>query len=342
MLKISLTLFLSLFLLYTAKAAKRDSLVVYLKNSGQKVLTKDSADFYRVIMSPDTNIDKDLYRVFEFYPNGKPKTVALSLTRPYLLALHGTCIEYFPNGKRKRISYYKKGLLVDTVKNYYPNGSLYNVLKIENQNAWYNDVYYDSFFRQNFYRYKLQIIELRDSTGKVLTENGNGHVLIYDDDLKNLVEEGDIKNYKKEGEWRGTIADSGKFICTFHKDELKSGVSYMKSGHHYAFKHIYEQPAFGDWPGAFNYFIKQNLKYPESARKYKMTGSVVVQFYIEPNGTLSEVKVDQGLLKSLDDEAIRVVSSSPMWYPATRFGVPLRTHQTVSVNFYEAYYSHPH
>lgn len=338
--KKGLTLVFCLVLLQTARAACIDSLTFYFKNSGREVMRKDSADYYRVILPPDTNIDKELYQVFEFYPNGKPKLVALSFTQPYSLALHGTCIEYFPNGKRKRVSTYKKGLLVDTVKNYYPCGKLYNILKIENQDTWYNDVYFNSLVSRNIYSYKLQIIELRDSTGKVLAQKGNGHVLIYDDDLKSLVEEGDIKNDKKEGEWTGMIADSGKFICTFHKNEIKSGVSYIKSGHHYDFKQIYTSPAFSDGPEAFGYFIKKNLKYPESARKYKVNGSVRVEFYIEPNGTVSDVKVSQGLLKSLDEEAVRVVSLSPLWYPATRFGVPLRTHQTVSVSFYQAYFDH--
>jgi TonB family protein len=192
------------------------------------------------------------------------------------------------------------------------------------------------------YQYKSQIVELRDSTGKLLAEKGTGHVLIYDDNFKQLLEEGDIKNYKRDGEWRGAIADSGKFICTFHKDELKSGVSYMKSGHHYEFNKVYQEPVFSDGQGAFIYFIKKNLQYPESARKYKVTGSVTVEFYVEPNGTVSNARVLQSLLKSLDEEAVRVVSLSPLWYPATVFGIPMREKQTVYVNFYDAYYTHSH
>lgn len=329
-----------MLLLQTAKAAKTDSLLVFLKNSGLQVIQKDSADYYRVVLPPDSSVDRDLYRVFEFYANGKTKTVAMSLTQSYPSAFQGTCIEYFPNGKRKRITFYDKGLLVDTVKTYYPNGKLYYCLKIENQTVWYDGRYSDNFFRQNLYGYKLQMIELRDSTGKVLTEKGSGHLLIYDDDFKNLIDEGDIKNNKKEGEWRGTIADSGAFLCTFHKDELKSGISYMKSGHHYPFKKIYEPPAFEDWRGAFNHFIETNLKYPESARKYKITGSVDVQFDIDPDGSVSNVKVDRGLLKTLDDEAVRVISMSPSWHPACQYGIPVRAHQRISVSFFQVYYNH--
>lgn len=341
MFKKSVSLIFWLALLQTAHATNTDSLTFYFKNSGREVKQKDSADYYRVILPPDTNVDRELYRVFEYYPNGKTKSVATSLTQPYNLVLNGTRIEFFPNGKRMRISQYKKGRLVDTVRNYYPNGYLYSTLKIDEQNTGF-ELYYNNFLLSVPYRYKSQIVELRDSTGKLLVEKGTGHVLLYDDNFKQLLEEGDIKNDKKEGEWRGMIADSGKFICTFHKNELKSGISYMKSGHHYEFKEIYTRPAFGDFQDAFGYFIKKNLQYPESARKYKVNGSVMVEFYVEPNGTLSDVKVSQGLLKSLDEEAVRVVSLSPLWYPATRFGVPFRTRQTVTVSFYQAYFDHSH
>jgi protein TonB len=114
----------------------------------------------------------------------------------------------------------------------------------------------------------------------------------------------------------------------------------MKSGHHYEFKEIYQRPVFNYGQVTFDYFINKNLKYPESARKYKMTGYVMIEFYVEQNGMQSDVKVSQGLIKSLDDEAVRVVSLSPLWYPATKYGILLRTRQTVFINFYDAYYRH--
>ena len=334
MLKHILSLVLSLLLLQVVKAVNPDSLRVYFKNSGQKVTSKDSADYYRVILPPDTNVDKDLYRVYDYYFNGKPKSVATSFTQPINLVLDGTSLDYFPNGKRKRTSQYKNGRLIGTVTNYYPNGKLYNILKVDDLNSGYYSRYYTGYFQDPWNSYKLQVVELRDSTGNLLTVNGTGHVVIFDDDFKKVIQEGDLKNNKKEGEWRGPIADSGKFICVFHKDVLKSGVSYMKSGKHYNFTQVNVNPVFSDGMPAFYLFIKKNLQYPESAKKHKVTGSILVGFYIEPNGTLSEVKVDKSLVKSLDDEAIRVISLSPLWIPATKFGIPLRTYYRVSVDFY--------
>src|ERR1700743_1196916 len=121
MLKHILSLVLSLLFLQAVKAENPDSLIVYLKNSGQKVASKDSADFYRVILPPDTSTDKDLYRVYDYYFNGKTKRVATSLTATLDLVLDGVCLNYFPNGKRKTTSEYKNGRLTGTVTNYYPN-----------------------------------------------------------------------------------------------------------------------------------------------------------------------------------------------------------------------------
>ncbi|MGZ3876362.1 MAG: TonB family protein [Mucilaginibacter sp.] len=328
-----LSLVVCLLLFQTTKASAPDSLVIYLKNNGNKVIKKDSADFYRVILPPDTNIDKDLYRIYDYYFNGKPKSVATSLTQPINLVLDGTCIDYFSNGRRKRIAQYKNGRTVGEITDYYPNGKLYNIIKIQDLNSGYYSRYYNGYYTDPGYSFKVQVIELRDSTGNILATNGTGHVVIFDEDFKKVLLEGNLKNNKKEGEWRGLIADSGSFICVFHKDELKSGLSYLKSGKHYTFKEIDVRPVFSDGMDAFYRYIKKNLQYPESAKKHKVIGQVIVGFNIEPNGTISNVTVERGLLKSLDDEAVRVVSYSPLWIPAYRFGIPIRTHHTVPISF---------
>lgn len=76
-------------------------MLVYYKNDGRIVSSKDSADYFRFVMPPDTSIDKDLFRVYDFYMNGKPKMVATSLTGNVNLVLDGTCISYFPMGSGK-------------------------------------------------------------------------------------------------------------------------------------------------------------------------------------------------------------------------------------------------
>lgn len=325
-------LFLSTMFLHVAKAEKADSLISYFKNSGKKVLNKDSADFYRVIMPPDTSVDKDLYRVFDYYTDGKARMVATSLTNTASLTLDGICISFFQNGKRKSTAQYKNGVLDGSLVNYYPNGQLYCKLNIENYYN-YSDYYY-GYFSAPTSGVKIEVLEMRDSTGNLLASNGTGHVIVYDDNFKKVLIEGDMKKNKKEGEWTGSIVDSAKFTCIFHKDEVKSGISYTKSGHQYPFKHPRVEAVFSDGMDAFYIFLKKYMQYPESAKKRHIRGTVSVGFYIDPDGTVSDVTVIRSVVKSLDDEAIRLVKMSPPWIPAQLFGIPVRSHYTVPVNFF--------
>jgi len=64
------------------------------------------------------------------------------------------------------------------------------------------------------------------------------------------------------------------------------------------------------------FYISHNLRYPEDALKYKISGKVFVSFIIEKNGALTNVQVVQGGLGyGLDEEAVRVIKSSPRWKP---------------------------
>jgi len=316
-----------------AKAGKIDTTRVYVTNTGKTVKTKDSADFYRVILPPDTTIDKDLYRVFDYYNNGKLKRVATSLTGTGYLVLDGTCINFFPNGKRESYSQFKNGYPNGYVTVYYPNGKLYNTIKVDLNDVTNN--YYDVSFTvsmQGVKTFKTEIVEERDSTGNILAAKGTGHLLFFDRGFKKIIVEGDIKKNKPEGEWKGLIADSGRFTCTFHKGDLKSGIGYLFSGKQYPFTKFATPAIFSNEPADYYAFIKKNLQYPE-AEKRKIKGIVTVGFYVETTGTLSEVKVERSLIRTLDEEAVRVISLSPMWIPATKYGIPYRSHCTADVVF---------
>lgn len=47
-------------------------------------------------------------------------------------------------------------------------------------------------------------------------------------------------------------------------------------------------------------------------------GKVFIQFVIERDGSITDVKVARGVDASLDKEAVRVVQSMPKWKPESR------------------------
>ena len=70
--------------------------------------------------------------------------------------------------------------------------------------------------------------------------------------------------------------------------------------------------------------VSKHFKFPEEARNDNIQGVVVVSFIIEIDGSISNIKIVQGLCKSIEEEAMRVVRLLPTLQPAENGGVPVR------------------
>lgn len=62
-------------------------------------------------------------------------------------------------------------------------------------------------------------------------------------------------------------------------------------------------------------------------------GKVYIQFVIEKDGSITDVKVVRGVDASLDKEAVRVVKAMPKWKPGKQRGKPVRVSYTLPINF---------
>lgn len=85
------------------------------------------------------------------------------------------------------------------------------------------------------------------------------------------------------------------------------------------------------------YFLREwvyhYLKYPQSALKDGIQGTVMVQFIIEKDGRVADVKVIKGVDPELDAEAVRVIEASPKWKPGKMSGNRVRAALTLPVEF---------
>jgi len=72
--------------------------------------------------------------------------------------------------------------------------------------------------------------------------------------------------------------------------------------------------------------------YPEAARTLGVEGKIYVNFVVEADGSITNVKVVKGLDALLDAEAVRAVRSLPKMIPATYDGKPVRIQYTVPIN----------
>ena len=91
------------------------------------------------------------------------------------------------------------------------------------------------------------------------------------------------------------------------------------------FQLVEVKPSFnGGDANEFSKWVNSQLVYPDEAKKNGIQGRVAVQFTVEPDGSVANVKVLRGVNDLLDQEAIRVISSSPKWKPGIQDGQPVR------------------
>ncbi len=94
-----------------------------------------------------------------------------------------------------------------------------------------------------------------------------------------------------------------------------------------------EMPEFPGGVKALTTYIGQSLHYPDTAFKYGIVGTVLVEFVVEKDGSVSHVNVKVPLFYDCDEEAVRIVKSMPKWNPAKIQGEPVRCYYQVPVVF---------
>jgi len=91
-----------------------------------------------------------------------------------------------------------------------------------------------------------------------------------------------------------------------------------------------------EYPGgkdALNKFLCGNVNYPEQAKESGITGKVIVNFIVEKDGKITDVKVLHGLGGGCDEEAVRVVQNMPDWVPGQQRGKAVRVSYNLPITF---------
>lgn len=87
---------------------------------------------------------------------------------------------------------------------------------------------------------------------------------------------------------------------------------------------VEEMPSFPGGENERNRFLAMNINYPQEAVLTGIQGTVYVQFIIDRNGSVTEVKVLKGIGGGCDEEAMRVVQIMPKWKPGKQNGKNVR------------------
>lgn len=125
---------------------------------------------------------------------------------------------------------------------------------------------------------------------------------------------------------------------TYRNDTLINIVRYdPKTGEAIPNKGVEEFPDVeAQFPGgtiALQRYIAESVIYPAEAIEMNEQGKVYVTFIIQPDGSVSEIEIVQGVSESLDAEAIRLIREMPDWIPAEKEGERVSCRIQMPVNF---------
>ncbi|WP_214070007.1 TonB family protein [Mucilaginibacter sp. dw_454] len=300
----------ALFCLFFSNAiAQKYYTTTLRKANGREVFTLDSADFISVIYEPDP--DSKLFNVKEFYKDKTPKLEGKSKSRKEIM-YEGLVRTFYCSGKKHELITYMDGAKVGDSYEYYPNGKIYTHKKNIADEKGNSE----------------QLLDCRDSTGEVLAAAGEGKWRVYGNNFSFVFEEGTVKNALREGEWKGDNGDKVhniSFTEQYSDGVLKSGNSvYADDNKTYTYTARYVDAQYPGGMHALDKYVNEHGRYPASSRINDISGSLMVQFSILTDGTLSECKVTDSPDISFSNEAVRLLQTAQKWTPAYAFGRPIK------------------
>ena len=182
-------------------------------------------------------------------------------------------------------------------------------------------------------------------------------------DLKKMKESKMAKDYHIK--WIPTMylldTEGRVLLATVEIDKLKAKLAELKKANQLVVPELAGQDHAPQYPGGVQElirFLSNNIKYPVLAEKYGVEGRVLVNFFVETNGTVSGMKVLKTEFKDrlsdkkfskysetdklsmrekaeeqLKEEALRVVKKMENWEPALRRGEKVRVRYTLPISF---------
>lgn len=130
------------------------------------------------------------------------------------------------------------------------------------------------------------------------------------------------------------LVDAGDDANKAQQDVVISDVSNDEEvAEEEIFVFVEENPSFPGGESALYEYLYKNIKYPDLARENNITGTVVIKFVVEKDGSITKASILREIGGGCGKEALRVVNTLPKWKPGKQSGRPVRTEFTLPVQF---------
>jgi antitoxin component YwqK of YwqJK toxin-antitoxin module len=127
---------------------------------------------------------------------------------------------------------------------------------------------------------------------------------------KNDVQIGNWYYYHRNGKQSGKeVYEDGLLVDAEYFNEDGSKLTDITAA-------VREKPSFPGGVVEMDKFVQKVIELPEEVIKNKITGKMAVGFFVEPDGSLSNPKIELSLNRALDEAAFKVLDQMPKWIPA--------------------------
>lgn len=96
---------------------------------------------------------------------------------------------------------------------------------------------------------------------------------------------------------------------------------------------VEDQPEFPGGMQAFYQFVGKKIKYPSQARRMGIEGRVYVEFIVDKDGSVTNVRSVKGIGAGCDEEAVRVMKTVPKFKPGKQRGRPVKVKMVMPIYF---------
>ncbi len=142
---------------------------------------------------------------------------------------------------------------------------------------------------------------------------------------------GNYKNGERTGTWNYVWNNNYSGSRIFDKDSIIHA-EYYKNG-----KPIKEYPSReAQYPGGYEkmyQFLYSTIEYPKLARNAGIQGRVFVEFVVDENGNVKNVRLIKGIGGGCDEQALEAVRSLPKWTPAEMFETRVQQRFKLPIKF---------
>lgn len=112
----------------------------------------------------------------------------------------------------------------------------------------------------------------------------------------------------------------------------KSTIAHKEPGSN-IYTVVEDPPQFPGGDKARSHYLNSKIIYPEDARKKGIEGTVYINFIVQADGSITDVKILRGFNKELDEIAIDAVKSMPNWIPGKTEGKPVAVSFNIPIKF---------